>query len=694
MQLIIAEKPSVARTLADTVGAVVKHDGYLEGAGYLVSWCIGHLVDLAEPDAYDERYAHWRYEDLPMIPQDWRYTVVTATKDQYAVLQKLMHDPRVDGIICATDAGREGELIFRLVYEQAKCKLPVKRLWISSLEQTAIRSGLCQMKDGSAYDNLYRAAVCRERADWLVGMNCTRLFSLLYGQTLKVGRVMTPTLSMIVRREEAVRAFKPEHFYTVQISTGFISTSDRFSTREEAEQLMNNCMRQSIVVRHIERKEKIEKPPKLYDLTTLQRDANRIFGYTAQQTLDYAQSLYEKQLITYPRTDSRFLTTDMAPMLPELVDLVTGKMPCVAAIHNALNFEQVINDKGVSDHHAIIPTQAMPHDLLTVSHLMHSERDILNLICIRLICAVADPYIYDETTVTVECCGHTFTAKGKTVRQIGWQAQQNAFRGSLGNRANPREREYPIPSDLTEGRVLGPIVPQVKEGVTTAPQRFTEDSLLAAMGNAGADEMPDDAEHMGIGTPATRAGILEKLVQNDLMQRQGEGKTKHLVPTEKGAALIAVVPEMIQSATLTADWELRLKEIEHGEADPDAFMADIIAMLRDLTQSAERVPNADTIFSSTQESLGNCPHCGAPVSESGKGFFCQNRACRFGIWKDSKFFVSKGKTPDADMVRTFLQDGRIHLTGLKSQKTKKTYDATMLMTCTDTGMPQFQMVFS
>ena len=692
MQLIIAEKPSVAHEIAAVLGANERHDGYLQGRDHLVSWCFGHLVELAMPDQYDSRYARWKREDLPILPGQWEYVVSAGTRKQFDVLKRLMHDKRVNTVVCATDAGREGELIFRLVYEKAACRLPVKRLWISSLEEKAILDGFRNLKDGQAYDPLYQAALCREHADWLVGINASRLFSLLYGQTLKVGRVMTPTLAMIVEREDAIRAFRPETFYTVQLSmAGFVSQSERFASAAEAEQLRSLCMAQNAVVTSVQTKEKVEKPPRLYDLTSLQRDANKLLGFTAQQTLDCAQALYEKKVITYPRTDSRYLTSDMEQMLPDHVRAVADTLPCIAGLAVAVHPGQVIDDSKVSDHHAIIPTRSMPRNR-QVLELPASERAVLNLICARLVCAVADPCIYEETTVTMVCGGHTFTSKGRRIKQIGWQAPQNAYDGTVGSRREKRNAENLLP-EIVDGQCFQSVTAEVKEGMTSAPESYTEASILAAMEKAGTEDMPEDAEHLGIGTPATRAATLEKLIQDGLVQRTGSGKTKHLIPTQKGVSLIAVVPQQIQSAAMTADWENRLKQIEHGFADPVAFMNDITQMLRDLTMTAERVDNADVLFPSGRESLGKCPSCGSPVSETAKGFFCENSTCRFGVWKDNRILTGAGKPPTAEMIRRLLHDGVVKLNGLTSKKTGKPYDAALQLECADDGSARLRFAF-
>lgn len=534
LYLVTAEKPSVAQSIGEVLGATEKKSGYLAGTGCLVTWCIGHLVELAQPHVYDERYAKWKWADLPILPEEWRYNVSLHTGKQFDIIRKLMNEPQVDTIVCATDAGREGELIFRLVYRQCGCIKPIKRLWISSLEESAIRTGFDNLHDGCEYESLYQAALCRQQADWLVGINASRIFSLLYNVTLNVGRVMSPTLALIVSREADIAAFHPEAFYTVQMSCGFIASTERMSEQAEAQRIQELCNLNTAVVRNIERKQKKENPPRLYDLTSLQRDANRLFGFTAQQTLDYVQSLYEKKLATYPRTDSRYLTSDMAAMLPELVNGVASKFPFTYGLHLSVKPDQVIDNSKVTDHHAIIPTRSMlEHDLLSVPA---GERDVLQLISVRLLCAVGETHVYDETTVTLECESVAFKAKGKTVTQMGWKIPEATFLGSIGDRIQKEssEREYPIP-ELEVGQTLSPVMTKLKEGKTSPPKHFTEDTLLAAMESAGTEDMPEDAERKGLGTPATRAEIVEKLISTGYIVRKGEKRAKYLLPTAKGS---------------------------------------------------------------------------------------------------------------------------------------------------------------
>ena len=683
--MIVTEKPSVAMSYAKVLGVHGRQDGYLEGSGYIVSWCIGHLVELAPPSTYDEKYVKWNVADLPILPQRWQYLVSASTKKQFGILKKLMHRADVESIICATDAGREGELIFRLVYEQAGCKKPVSRLWLSSMEDNAIREGFANLKPSTEYDALYQAALCRERADWMVGINCSRLFSCLYGRSLAVGRVMTPTLAMAVQREAAIAAFTPEKFYTVSLAFEGDGTasSKRFSQKEDAETLLANCRKEvSTVVQKVERKEKNEKPPQLYDLTTLQRDANRLLGFTAQQTLNYAQSLYEKKLITYPRTDSRFLTEDMAASLPGLVSAVAGAFSVGEAV--PVHAEQVINNSKVSDHHALLPTASMVQ--ADFSALPAGELSVLRLIAARLLCAMGEPHRCAETVLTTICAGEEFTAKGKVVLDEGWKGIE---RKMLDDLLDKKKEPAALP-DVQEQSECGISGAELKEGQTSPPKHFTEDTLLHSMETASADSMPEDAERQGIGTPATRAAIIEKLVAKGFLERKGDKKTKVLLPTDKGKALITVMPEEIQSADMTADWETKLLRVERGEMEPETFMTEINDMISSLVNTTEAVKGASALMKN--KVIGICPNCGKSVVEREKGWFCENRECRFVLWKDNAFFKRLGKRLDAHAADKLLRDGRVRLKDCKSAK-GKTYNATVLLSCEADGRSKFSLEF-
>ena len=678
MKLVIAEKPSVAQSLAAMIGATDRKDGYLEENGWRVSWCVGHLAGLADADSYDPKYAKWRYDDLPILPEHWQMAVSKDKKKQFDVLKQLMNAPDVTEVVNACDAGREGELIFRSVYELAGCQKPMQRLWISSMEDSAIREGFANLRPGADYDGLRDAALCRAKADWLVGINATRLFSVLYHRTLNIGRVMSPTLALIVQREAEIDTFKPVPFYTVTLELpGFSVSGERMADKAAAEQLKTACQGADVTVKKVERKDKSEKPPALYDLTTLQRDANRLLGYTAQQTLDYLQALYEKKLCTYPRTDSRYLTSDMADGLPVLVNLVANAMPFRKGIAISCDTGAVINDKKVTDHHAVIPTRNLQD--ADLSGLPVGERMILELVALRLLCAVAQPHAYAETAVTVACAGAEFTARGKTVKRPGWRALDAAYRAALKNAEPDKEAEDKALPELVEGQTLPLSGAAVKEGKTTPPKHFTEDTLLSAMETAGKDDMPDDAERKGLGTPATRAGILEKLVSTGFLERKKSKKTVQLMPSHDAVSLITVLPEQLQSPLLTAEWEHRLSEIERGELSPEDFMAGISVMLRELVGTYQVIKGTEYLFSPPREVVGRCPRCGGEVAELQKGFFCQTESCKFAIWKNNKWWEMKHKQPTKVIVTALLKEGRTHVTGLYSEKTGKTYDATVVL---------------
>ena len=684
-RLVITEKPSVAQAYAKVLGATNRSDGYLEGSGYLVSWCVGHLVELAPPNVYDEKYVKWSVADLPILPEKWQYLVSDSTKKQFGILKKLMHRKDVESLICATDAGREGELIFRLVYQQAGCKKSFSRLWLSSMEDSAIREGFANLKPSTEYDALYNAALCRERADWIVGINVTRLFSCLYGQPLAVGRVMTPTLAMTVVREAAISAFVPEKFYTIALALdgGGTASSKRFAQKDDADALLSACRKEaSVAVQKVERKGKVENPPLLYDLTTLQRDANRLLGYSAQQTLDYAQSLYEKKLITYPRTDSRFLTEDMAVPLPGLVTESARAFDVEDDV--PIHVQQVIDGSKVTNHHALLPTASMAK--ADLSALPAGELSILRLISVRLFCAVGEAHRYAETTLTTTCAGEEFTAKGKVVLSEGWKSIEYKL---LGDLLGKKKEAFVFP-DVQEQSECSISGAELKEGNTSPPHHFTEDTLLHSMETASAESMPEGVDRQGIGTPATRAATIEKLVAKGFLERKGDKKTKALLPTDKGLTLITVMPEEIQSADMTADWETKLLRIERGEMEPNEFMTEIKDMISSLVNTTEVVKEANMLMKN--KVAGVCPNCGNSVVEREKGWFCENRECRFALWKDNAYFKRLGKHLDARMVDKLLRDGRVRLKDCKSPK-GKTYNATVLLAAESDGHSKFSLEF-
>ena len=675
-QLVIAEKPSVARSIATVIGATEKQNGYWQGGGYLVSWCIGHLVSFAEAGQYDEKYCKWKYEDLPILPQPWQFIVPDEKKQQFEIVRALLNRPDVDSVTAATDAGREGELIFRFVYQMAGCTKPVKRLWISSMEDAAIREGFANLRPDSDYDALYQSALCRAKADWLVGINATRLFSVLYHKTLTVGRVQTPTLKMLVDRDAKILRFQKERYYTVGIQSGSLKAdSGRIASMDEADTLKNACAGASAICSSVKREKKTEQPPKLYDLTTLQREANRLFGFTAKQTLDYAQQLYEKKLLTYPRTDSQYLTEDMGQTAQHLVSDLLGLLPFAQGLDLTPDVGRVLNSKKVSDHHAILPTAEFVKQGFT--GLAESECKLINLVCSKLLCAIAAPHEYETVTAVFSCAGNEFTAKGKTVLVPGWKEIDQRFRSTL--KADTEEEVLNTLPELAEGQSFS-VMANVSEHFTSPPKAYTEDTLLSAMERAGAEDMPEEAERKGLGTPATRAAILEKLVQMGFVQRKG----KQLVPTKDGINLAVVLPESLTSPVLTAEWENRLTEIAKGNADADEFMAEIEAQVRQLVKTYSCISaDKQNLFQSERVIIGKCPRCSENVYGGKKNFYCGNRSCQFVMWKNDRFFEQRKKAFTPKIAAALLKNGKAKVKGLYSEKTGKTYDATVLLA--DTG---------
>ena len=677
MKLIIAEKRSVAASIASALGAASRVDGFYEGNDLLVSWCVGHLVSPMDAVGYDPRFRKWHFEDLPFLPEPFRYVLAPGKEAAFENLRALMGRPDVDTIINACDAGREGELIFRLVYEMAGCRKPIQRLWISSMEDNAIREGFSGLRPGTDYETLYQSALCRQKADWLVGINATRLFSVLYHRTLNVGRVQTPTLAMLVERERKISQFQKEKYYVLRLEVnGTEAVSEKFTNPVEAELAATACKGVPAICTSVTRGQKKEQPPKLYDLTTLQREANRLLGYTAKQTLVYAQSLYEKKLLTYPRTDSRYLTSDMAETASCVLHMA-AKLPPFDSCGNFFPLvEAVISDKDVSDHHAIIPTMELEKADLHV--LPVGERNLLLLVCCKLLCAAAKPYVYEVITATFDCGGQSFTAKGVRILSEGWQEIDRIFRASL--KEKPMDKDSSTFPDFTEGRILDNAEVSVAERFTQPPKPFTEDTLLSAMENAGKEDIPEDAERKGLGTPATRAAIIEKLVSAGFVERKG----KHLVPTQDGINLISILPEPLTSPMLTAEWEQQLTEIARGSASPDTFLDGIRDMVQTLVSDHSQISEEGrTLFAPERESVGVCPRCGKPVYEGKKNFACSDRSCSFVLWKDDRFWTSRKKVLTAKMAADLLKEGRILVKGMWSEKKGVTYDAAVLLD--DTG---------
>mgnify|MGYP000808026396 CR=1 FL=1 len=688
MELVIAEKPSVAQSIAAVLGATQRKDGYLEGNEYLVSWCVGHLVELAQPESYEEAWKKWSYDNLPIIPQEWQHEVKSDTKAQYQILKKLMHDDRVDAVVCATDAGREGELIFRLTYNMAGCRKPMKRLWISSMEESAIRDGFHNLRPGSDYDNLYHSALCRQEADWLVGINGTRLFTVLYGgKALKVGRVQTPTLAMLVDRESKIMNFKKEAYYMAHImGNGLDAVSEHISDKTEAERIAGACENGQALVTSVVKEEKWVAPPKLYDLTTLQRDANRLFGFTAKQTLEYTQSLYEKKLVTYPRTDSQYLTDEMGESTETLIQMLLGKMPYAEGLGYQPDVSKVLNSKKVSDHHAIIPTMEVAK--ADIGELKERSRKILYLISARVLTATADPYIYESHKCQITCNYHTFYLNAKKTKQEGFKTIEKKLKQFFGIIAEKEEPEL----DIWAGKHYGPCDSFVSEHFTQPPKQYTEDTLLSAMERAGNEELTEDTEKKGLGTPATRAAIIEKLIQSGFVKRE----KKNLVPTDDGNVLITVLPDEIKSPKMTAEWEMALNHIAQNTETADEFLNGITELMQELVARYQGISEEkkDQFHGKAKgEIIGKCPRCGADVREGKVNFYCSDRNCAFTLWKNDKFLASQGKKMDKAAAKKFLSKGKIHYKDLVSRKTGRQYEATVEMVDPGEGNVQFNLIF-
>ena len=679
MRLVIAEKPSVAAAYAAALGVKGKKDGYFEDNGYIISWCIGHLVELAEAAAYGEQYKKWSYESLPILPQEWQYAVSEDKKKQFETLKQLMHRADVSEVVNACDAGREGELIFRFVYHVAGCEKPMRRLWLSSMETSAIKAGFDDLKDGKDYDALYSSALCRAKADWIIGINATRLFSCLYGKTLNVGRVQTPTLKMLADRDAAITNFKKEKYYHVRLAlSGAEAASERISDSGEADALKAACETSAAVCLSVTKEKKTAAPPKLFDLTSLQREANRIYGYTAKQTLDLAQALYEKRLLTYPRTDSSFLTDDMGGTAEKIAALLAGKLPFMQGAEFTPDVSRTLDSRQVSDHHAIIPTMELAKTDL--STLPETEKNILTLAGARLLFAAAEPHVYEAVKAVFECAGTQFTATGKTVLCGGWKDLEALYRATLKGKPDEDGGDAAALPEFSEGQAFEHPAARVTAHDTTPPKQHTEASLLSAMERAGNEDTDPDAERRGLGTPATRAAVIEKLVKCGFVERKG----KQLIPTKNGNNLVCVLPDMLTSPMLTAEWENALTLIAKGKSDPDSFMQGIEAMARELVKTYPFLSDGKKdLFKEEKPSVGKCPRCGAPVYEGKKNYYCSDRGCGFVMWKNDRFFEERKTAFTPKIAAALLKSGRAKVKGLYSPKTGKTYDGTVLLA--DTG---------
>ena len=670
--LVIAEKPSVSKSIAKVIGAYRQEDGYLEGGDCVVSWCLGHLAEYAAPEHYDERYESWRFEDLPILPVEWKLLVHNTKKPQFNVLRKLLRSKKFDYVVNACDAGREGEAIFRRVYALAGSKLPIKRLWISSMEDAAIQQGFENLKDGAAYDNLFAASECRAKADWLIGMNGTRAFTKKYGRKQTIGRVQTPTLAMLTERQAKIQNFVKEPYYKVELSGGgMVAVSEQMAQEQDVDTMQAVCDGQCAVVGSIERKRVEKKPPKLYDLTTLQREANRYYGLTASQTLQALQELYEEKLVTYPRTDSQFVTEDMRKTVESLVLALDGAAADVSC---------VINNSKVTDHHAILPT--MQGAKCNKAKLSETKQKILSLIIWKLVQAVQPPFIYEDVLVTVCCQGQNFTAKYKEILQPGYTAKPVPF-------VEPeKDKEVPIPKKLEQGMVIPVVRAEKKQGFTSPPKVYTEDTLLSAMETAGNKEFDKDTEKKGLGTPATRAAILEKLVSSGYVQRKG----KQMIPTVDGVAAIRNIPDYLKSASMTAEWENDLLRMERGEIKPHDFMQGIHGLIDKMLADLRQIPTVAAAPHHNKVSVGNCPVCGNPVHESKLSFCCADRSCKFALWKESRYLANMRKTLDKKMAVDLLKKGRTHVKDFYSVKKDKTFAADLVMRVED-GRAQYSLEF-
>ena len=687
--LVIAEKPSVAQSYAKNLSAYKKQDGYMEGENCLVSWCLGHLAEYARPEEYDERYAKWQFDDLPIIPEKWKLQVSADKKKQFSVLKDLMNREDIEYLVNGCDAGREGELIFQRVYDLSGCRKPVRRLWISSMEDEAIRNGFHEMKDAGFYSNLCMAAVCRAQADWLIGMNATRAYTTKYYKKLVVGRVQTPTLAMLTERQDRIEHFQKETFYRVELTDGkLVAVSENITNKADAELLAALCDGSEVIITELKRERKKVSPPKLYDLTSLQREANRYFGFTAKKTLDLLQELYEEKLVTYPRTDSRFVTEDMIGTVEELAGKMPLMLPFVEYGQLGHNIKRVVNNAKVSDHHAILPTKEAVEK--GIVDLPVDKKNLMILIGQQVIQAVGEDYLYEQTDVTVNCQKNEFTARGKTAVQMGFKDVEKAFCSHcVKTEKEDSDRQLEIPYGYQKGMQIFNVKAETSIHYTSPPKSFNEDTLLAAMETAGNKEFDEKTEKKGLGTPATRASTIEKLVASGYAQRKG----KQIIPTAEGRELIRVMPENLKSAGLTAEWENRLLLMERGELNGEQFMDDIVTMLEEILNGCRKIPEEErNRFQTAKELIGKCLVCGSDIFEGKRNFYCSNRQCDFALWKDNRFLEGMEKKLDKKMAKELLDKACTHVKGLYSKKKDARFDADLLMTL-ENGKPKFHLEF-
>ena len=688
--LVIAEKPSVAQSYAKNLSAYKREDGYLEGESCIVSWCLGHLAEYAQPEEYDPKYEKWQFDDLPILPEVWKLKVSKDKKKQFEVIKTLMNRSDVEYLVNGCDAGREGELIFQRVYVLAGCRKPVKRLWISSMEDAAIQKGFQTMKSEEEYKNLCMAAVCRAQADWLIGMNGTRAYTTRYFKRLVVGRVQTPTLAMLAERQERIEHFQKEAFYKVALTDGKLTVvSENIANEEAADLLAALCNGSTAVVTQMKKEDKKAFPPRLYDLTSLQREANRYFGYTAKRTLDMLQELYEEKLVTYPRTDSQFVTEDMKDSVEELVGKMPVLLPFVDYGQLGHGIKRVINNTKVSDHHAILPTKEAVEK--GIADLPADKKNLMMLICQQLVQATGEEYLYEQTDITVKCQEHDFKARGKIPVQMGFKEVEKAFK-QLCVKAEPveeKEKETSIPAGYEEGMRLFPVKADKTTHYTSPPKPFNEDTLLAAMETAGNKEFDSETEKKGLGTPATRASIIEKLVSSGYAQRKG----KQILPSTEGKELVKVMPEYLKSAVMTAEWENQLLMMEKGQITDTQFMGEVTSLVRKILEVCREIPEEERRrFQTAREVIGKCPVCGCDVFEGKQNFYCSNRQCDFALWKENRFLGSMEKNLDKKMARELLDKACTHVKGLYSKKKDMKFDADLLLTLED-GKPRFHLEF-
>lgn len=688
--LVIAEKPSVAQSYAKNLSAYKREEGYLEGESCIVSWCLGHLAEYARPEEYDPKYEKWQFDDLPILPEVWKLKVSKDKKKQFDVLKGLMNRSDVEYLVNGCDAGREGELIFQRVYDLAGCKKPVKRLWISSMEDTAIREGFQTMKSEEEYKNLCMAAVCRAQADWLIGMNGTRAYTTRYFKRLVVGRVQTPTLAMLAERQERIEHFQKEAFYKVSLTDGKLTVvSENIANEEAADLLAALCNGSTAVVTQMKKERKKSFPPKLYDLTSLQREANRYFGYTAKRTLDMLQELYEEKLVTYPRTDSQFVTEDMKDTVEELVGKMPVLLPFIDYGQLGHGVKRVINNAKVSDHHAILPTKEAVEK--GISDLPSDKKNLMMLICQQLVQATGEEYLYEQTDITVKCQEHDFKARGKMPVQMGFKEVEKAFKKQCvkAEPVDEREKDTSIPEGYEEGMNLCPVKAEKTTHYTSLPKPFNEDTLLAAMETAGNKEFDSETEKKGLGTPATRASIIEKLVASGYAQRKG----KQILPSAEGQELVKVMPEYLKSAVMTAEWENQLLMMEKGQITDAQFMGEITSLVGKILEVCRDIPEEERRrFQTAREVIGKCPVCGSDIFEGKQNFYCSNRQCDFALWKENRFLGSMEKNLDKKMAKELLAKACTHVKGLYSRKKDMKFDADLLLTLED-GKPRFHLEF-